>query len=552
MRTIQATVSPRLLSKASRLFTGSLEGRVIEILQNARRAGATEVEIVNQGGYVTVRDNGIGIEDFAKLLDLGGSGWEDAFESSEDPAGVGIFCLAPREVTIRSRGMMATISGEGWTGAPVTVLADPDAIETTELRFEDESWSQMPVERNAVFTGLKVMLDDQPCPQASFVSDQAADCPELGCRVEVREGDALDPWHLNHEHAYHNNGLVNFHGQVVAFDFRNVGERGLHFLVDMTSEPTGIRLMLPARTRLVENDALEKLRDIFEVEGYRYIRARGHHRLSYKDYMRAGRLGVNLPEAEPTFMVGLLTGHGIPLLVAVGMPTDDGMPSPVAVRMPEDLPLAKCYRFAAEDDDADTDETNTHILAALGTFEAPFVPVSIRECYDGYDWADLETVTAVEVETGNILHESHVWLGDLVCVDSITITVHTSNGRTWRSPVCMAVQPSREQNAAVCWDDEVFVTPEAEWKLSPSDIWSHLGGSCDEGDTYDTQEFAFEEQLDAFWAEVAGPDEHLRRRIAGVLSHIPSGWESMNVLADGNITIQFQDGSVTHLVPPGI
>ena len=91
MRTIQATVNTRLLSKASRLFTGTLSGRIIEILQNARRAGATEVHITNADGVVTVRDNGKGIDDFAKLLDLGGSRWDEAFEASEDPAGVGIF-----------------------------------------------------------------------------------------------------------------------------------------------------------------------------------------------------------------------------------------------------------------------------------------------------------------------------------------------------------------------------------------------------------------------------------------------------------------------------
>ena len=53
MQTIQAKVSRRLLAKAERLFTGTLEGRVIEILQNARRAGATEVEIINQDGVLT-------------------------------------------------------------------------------------------------------------------------------------------------------------------------------------------------------------------------------------------------------------------------------------------------------------------------------------------------------------------------------------------------------------------------------------------------------------------------------------------------------------------
>ena len=100
MKTIKARVNTRLLNKASRLFTGTLEGRVIEILQNARHAGATKVQITTTDGLVRVRDNGRGIEDFAKLLDLGGSGWDEGFEASEDPAGVGIFCLAPREVFV--------------------------------------------------------------------------------------------------------------------------------------------------------------------------------------------------------------------------------------------------------------------------------------------------------------------------------------------------------------------------------------------------------------------------------------------------------------------
>jgi signal transduction histidine kinase len=64
MKTIKAKVNKRLLEKVDRFFTGTLTGRVIEILQNARRAGATCVKITNAKGWVTVRDNGRGIGDF--------------------------------------------------------------------------------------------------------------------------------------------------------------------------------------------------------------------------------------------------------------------------------------------------------------------------------------------------------------------------------------------------------------------------------------------------------------------------------------------------------
>ncbi len=231
MKTIHATVNPRLLAKANRLFTGTLAGRIVEILQNARRARATTVEITNRNGFVTVRDNGRGIEDFATLLDLGGSGWEEAPESSEDPAGVGLFCLAPREVTVRSNGRMATISGDGWTGAPVPILDDPDPVQGTELRFRDQPWSLSEVEIHAVFSGLNVTVDGEACPRLSFVSGQAAVHPELGCRIEVRESQDLAPWHDSCRRGSYNrdNALVNFHGQVITFDCHPVSEHHLHF-----------------------------------------------------------------------------------------------------------------------------------------------------------------------------------------------------------------------------------------------------------------------------------------------------------------------------------
>jgi len=158
METIRAQVNSRLLTKADRLFTGTVEGRIIEILQNARRAGATTVKITNQDGLVTVRDDGSGIEDFQKLLDLGGSGWDEQFERGEDPAGVGLFSLAPREVTIVSGSRMSVIDCDGWTGKPVEVTEADRAVSGTLLRFKDEKpWDFETVEKHAVFCGMKVV-----------------------------------------------------------------------------------------------------------------------------------------------------------------------------------------------------------------------------------------------------------------------------------------------------------------------------------------------------------------------------------------------------------
>ncbi len=423
MTTIQACVNPRLLTKASRLFTGTLEGRITELLQNARRAGAKHVEITNENGVVTVRDDGCGIDDFAKLLDLGGSGWEEDFQASEDPAGVGLFCLAPRAATIHSNGRMVQISDEGWHGAPVEVLPDPDPVPGTIVQFEDDEWSHATVSPLAVFSGLNVAVDDCPCATETFVGERAVHILELGCRIEVREAEQLTHWHrqARRSFAYSDNVLINFHGQMTSFDFHPVSEQGLWFLVDLTGEPTGIRLMLPARTQLVQNEAFAQLKAALELEAYRYPQRRGHHRLPYKQYLRAQELGIALPEATPTFQVGLLS--------------TSEPPEPVEVTMPKNFPLARCYRFDPDlPEGTDVDETNAHLLAALGKFSEPFIPVSIRSEYNGYSWASLPRIGKVTIMAGKDLHEACVWTGTLRCVERLVITATTSDGRVFSSP----------------------------------------------------------------------------------------------------------------------
>jgi hypothetical protein len=64
---------------------------VSELMQNARRAGATFVEVeydpVQQ--RLRVSDDGGGIEDFQKLLTFNASGWDSQTQASEHPFGVG-------------------------------------------------------------------------------------------------------------------------------------------------------------------------------------------------------------------------------------------------------------------------------------------------------------------------------------------------------------------------------------------------------------------------------------------------------------------------------
>lgn len=62
-----------------------------ELLQNARRAGATQVSVSFDAGTktITVEDDGIGISDLQDLLTAAKSGWEEETKHTEHPFGLG-------------------------------------------------------------------------------------------------------------------------------------------------------------------------------------------------------------------------------------------------------------------------------------------------------------------------------------------------------------------------------------------------------------------------------------------------------------------------------
>lgn len=519
---IKPRVSERIITKADRLFTGTLDGRVIEILQNARRAGATEVYIKNEDGFVTVQDNGKGIEDFAKLLYLGASGWDEHCEEGEDPAGIGLFSLFRREVTIRSQGKIVTITEKGWTTAPSEVKDDPEPVcEGTILRFKDELWDFYTVNKRAVFTGMQVIVDGISCKRFPFVSEKSTHLPEFGCKIEVLKRDALNDGHWYTSSRYESeNILINFHGQVVDVG-KDIIRENLTYLVEMTGEPTGLRLMLPARTRVVENDVWEKLLDAIEVCAYRFIQAQGSHRLSYKSYLRAKELGIELPEADPSYYPGVLPNEN---------------PAPPEVFIPKDFPLSECYRFDGKTDD---EEENTHLLSALGKFEKPFVLVEIDSQYNGYSWSNLKKIENVKIESGEVIASRHIWDGHVTLVKSLTLTAITSDGEKITSPVCMAVD-RRSSNS-------VLVTAEAE-NLGICEIWHFIGGYNDDYD-YDPQYEEVSEEIESFWADQKGPHEHIRQKLYALCCDM-KGWEEVSLANDGRMKIRFKDGREENVSPP--
>lgn len=136
--TVQTSVSQHAISKVTRLFNGSLSDILNEMLQNSRRAGALKVEIetsdvVDNFYTLTIKDDGKGIADPSVILRFGDSDWNKDIKESEDPAGMGVFSLAGRNVTVSSRaegadtGWAVSIPATAWENStPIPVETIPE------------------------------------------------------------------------------------------------------------------------------------------------------------------------------------------------------------------------------------------------------------------------------------------------------------------------------------------------------------------------------------------------------------------------------------------
>jgi hypothetical protein len=113
---VRASVNEKqLLATMKHLFKSNYSF-LGELMQNARRAGASLVrfEFDPEAKTLLVQDNGCGIEDFGKLIDLCTSGWDEEIQIADNPFGMGFFSVffACEHITVRSRGLKLTASHE--------------------------------------------------------------------------------------------------------------------------------------------------------------------------------------------------------------------------------------------------------------------------------------------------------------------------------------------------------------------------------------------------------------------------------------------------------
>lgn len=302
---IQPKVGPSLITRVTRLYNGTIADCLHELFQNARRAGAsaTSIDLVDCDGTPTlvIRDDGSGIDDPLNLLTLGQSGWNATIAAREDPAGMGVFSLAGRHVTVRSwsrsaqTGWQVTIPENGWEGQMPLAIEPADMTTGTMISVGlSAGWAQSlegAVKLVARYYPLPVYFQGEEVAREDFLSG--------ALHVESRHGYSIGVFRTG-SREYRDWPRINFHGVTVPCRHDSVEEVDGHAhwsaRVDIIDAPA-LQLVLPARKEMVENEALALLRIDMEMAIYRAIARLPEHRLSYTSWQRAAELGVDLPEA---------------------------------------------------------------------------------------------------------------------------------------------------------------------------------------------------------------------------------------------------------------
>lgn len=306
---IRGRVSPAILDKVNRLFRNDDAGVFVEVLQNARRAGANLVQVhikeMESMCRITVEDDGSGIENFQNLLTLGASDWNADVHALEDPAGMGFFSLCHSEVEIHSGHRRTILSPEVFLGrGEAAVTEEGELVHGTRIRFTRQSTKARllaALERVAEFCPLKVAVDEGVLAQHDFLD--GAEYREWIDGIEIGIAPGFQ-WSWSH-----GDDNWNFYGARIRHPFpcpdgwltrnnRDEWPRAtLHVRFDVR-ETGAVKLQLPDRRAIVEDDYLRTFQRKALAAVYRFFQSQERHALPFRNWQEAQELGISLPEAS--------------------------------------------------------------------------------------------------------------------------------------------------------------------------------------------------------------------------------------------------------------
>ena len=302
---LRASINGLAMKKVTRFFNATTEAIIGEMLQNARRAGATKVQITTEAEAVTIRDDGVGIAEPGQLLEFGSSGWSDQRTRAEDPAGMGFFSLARRNAEVESwprngaGGWRISLEPKHFTGeaeASVTRCgaANRPLPSGTRVTFEQKG-NLCGLRRNEIrklcrYYPIPVVMDDERLPREHFLKGAVYKETTDGVEIGVFRSTVAYGVHLT---------VVNFHGHVIGNQqpvviepLRGYGRATPEYWftrVHVEHAPQ-LELVLPARNALLE--ALDPAPGAAFRDRARYLDALRPVRGALRGHRRQSRFGA--------------------------------------------------------------------------------------------------------------------------------------------------------------------------------------------------------------------------------------------------------------------
>lgn len=286
MTKIQASLGRKLLANSDKYFTNDDATILDELIQNARRAGASTVTFSVIGSDLIVADDGHGLpaEKAGVLLALGDSNNDEAIETSENAAGLGFFSLANFDVEVSSRDWVMNVPRAAFTGKTDASLQTVKGFKAgLSIRIQDflkgkqVSDTMNIARKGARYSGLIVRTqtasgkyeEQEPLDfLQDLLPDVGASASKSGLGVTVRV--------LRVASDAHEKPKVNFFGKVIstdAFDraipvveeYAFLSKSGSHIdtrkvsnriLIDV-HDTSVLKLQLPQRQALIQGAGID-------------------------------------------------------------------------------------------------------------------------------------------------------------------------------------------------------------------------------------------------------------------------------------------------------
>ena len=515
---IRAAVSSKILNKVDRFFSNRLTHIFVELVQNARRAGATLISVVTEttssGTKIEFEDNGSGIDDFGKLLSLGDSKWDAATDRSEDPAGFGFFSIIHSGATVLSNGLRAHISTAAFLGNE-DVAIEPTDVGPTQgtrivfVRSENLATVAQALKEVVRFGSVDVTLNGVMLPREDFLKDSLYTKLVNGVRIGVFAGGGYRT-------------PCNFHGSVTdirtggdpfrlesailpAAELRYATTSDIYVKLDVV-ETSSLHLKLPDRTEVVQDDAFKALIAESRIAMYEYLATLPAHCAAFKQFLEAKELGITLQEAAP-------------LLKDFFVPARDSNRDQPFSQLVVTAPRLVDPDEVAFVESMDEDEDRIGFAFEMGFshfYKLGLRPVQLEPRFKGYRWYNaISKYRNFELTIDSTPVEEYSAPQLLTVVDKITLRFALDRQSKPTVPFTWDLPFAGYANEDDSQDCSLLVTKTSPWVLASNqyaDVFgleeaaSHIG--FDPGDDVDSD--SSETQSDYF-------QERVRREIVRVL-----------------------------------